>query len=83
MILIYLVGHSARFGLSLPTLGTLYNINERMVDFMTITLKANNENEMRFFEKGLKEQGFTKTSDCMWAKIYRKDNTEYVISREY
>ena len=50
---------------------------------MTITLKANNENEIRFFEKGLKEQGFTKTSDCMWAKIYRKDNTEYVISREY
>ena len=50
---------------------------------MIITLKANNENEMRFFEKGLKQQGFTKTSDCMWAKIYRKDNTEYVISREY
>ena len=50
---------------------------------MTITLKANNENEMRFFEKGLKEQGFTKANDCMWAKIYRKDNTEYVISREY
>ena len=59
------------------------NIKRKAVDFMTITLKANNENEMRFFEKGLKQQGFTKTSDCMWAKIYRKDNTEYVISREY
>ena len=27
---------------------------------MTITLKANNENEMRFFEKGLKEQASQK-----------------------
>ena len=63
---------------------TYYKTHKRKaVDFMTITLKANNESEMRFFEKGLKEQGFTKTSDCMWSKIYRKDNTEYVISREY
>lgn len=50
---------------------------------MTITIKAINENEMRFFEKGLKEQGFTKTSDCMWAKVYTKNNTEYIITREY
>ena len=50
---------------------------------MTITINAMNENEMRFFEKGLKEQGFTKTSDCMWAKVYTKNNTEYIITREY
>lgn len=50
---------------------------------MTITIKAMNENEMKFFEKGLKEQGFTKTSDCMWAKVYTKNNTEYIIIREY
>lgn len=50
---------------------------------MTIKIKAMNENEMRFFEKGLKEQGFIKTSDCMWAKIYAKNNTEYIIAKEY
>lgn len=50
---------------------------------MTITIKAMDENEMRFFEKGLKEQGFAKTSDCMWAKVYTKNNTEYIITREY
>lgn len=27
---------------------------------MNITMKANNESEMRFFEKGLKELGFKK-----------------------
>ena len=49
----------------------------------TITMKANNENEMRFFENGLKNQGFTKVSDCMWAKVYEKENMQYVIEREY
>ena len=48
---------------------------------MKITIKPNNENEMKFFEKGLKEHGFVKTSDCMWVKIYRKNNTEYIIER--
>lgn len=50
---------------------------------MKIVLRAISENEMRFFEKGLKEQGFTKTSDCMWAKIYTKNHIEYVVIREY
>lgn len=50
---------------------------------MAITLKAMNENEMKFFEKGLKESGFAKINDCMWVKIYIKDNTEYVITREF
>lgn len=50
---------------------------------MTVTVKAMNENEMRWIENGLKEQGFTKTNDCMWAKIYTKNNTQYVITREF
>lgn len=49
----------------------------------TITLKPNCENEMRFFEKGLKDTGFTKTNDCMWAKIYRKGNLEYIVERDF
>lgn len=53
------------------------------MDMTTLTLKANSESEMRFFENGLKKFGFTKTSDCMWAKIYTKGNTEYVITREW
>jgi len=48
-----------------------------------IELKATNESEMNFYEKGLKELGFTKTNDCMWVKIYKRDNLEYVITREY
>lgn len=48
-----------------------------------ITLKATSENEMKFFENGLKQLGYEKTSDCMWAKIYTKDNSEYVVKREY
>lgn len=50
---------------------------------MKITLIANSADEMRIFEVGLKSQGFIKTSDCMWVKIYTKNNVEYVISREY
>ena len=53
------------------------------MDMTTLTLKANSESEMRLFENGLKKFGFTKTSDCMWAKIYTKGNTEYVITREW
>lgn len=49
----------------------------------TVTLKAMSENEMRFFEAGLKEHGFKKTRDCMWAKIYTKNNIEYVVTREF
>ncbi len=49
----------------------------------TIKLKAMNENEMKFYEVGLKKLGYVKTNDCMWAKIYKKDNLEYVITREY
>ncbi len=50
---------------------------------MTIKLNAMNENEMRWMGKSLKEQGFTKTADCMWTKIYSKENTEYVLIREW
>lgn len=50
---------------------------------MTITIKAMNENEMTWIENGLKEQGFKKISDCMWAKIYERNNTHYVITREF
>lgn len=48
-----------------------------------IELRTMNEIEMKFYEKGLKELGFTKTNDCMWVKIYKKENLEYIISREY
>lgn len=41
------------------------------------------EEMQRVFEAGLKSTGYTKTADCMWAKIYKKDDTEIVIHREW
>ena len=31
----------------------------------------------------LKETGYTKANDCMWIKIYTKNNNEIVLTREY
>ena len=56
---------------------------EEDINMKQITLKATSENEMKFFENGLKQLGYEKTNDCMWAKIYTKDNSEYVVKREY
>lgn len=50
---------------------------------MRITMKAMNENEMFWIEKGLKSLGFTKISDCMWAKVYTNGKSEYVVTREF
>lgn len=41
------------------------------------------EEEQKKFEAKLKLDGFKKTADCMWAKIYTKDNFEIVINREW
>lgn len=49
----------------------------------TIVMTANNESEMKWMEKGLLSTGYIKVSDCMWSKIYRKGNMEYIINREY
>ena len=46
-------------------------------------IKANNENELREIERKMKETGYTKTNDCMWAKIYTKGNMEIVVTREF
>ena len=52
---------------------------------MTITLKAMNEHEMNFFERGLKALGYTKTNDSMWAEIYENENEnyQYVLIRNF
>ena len=46
-------------------------------------IKAYTENEMRDAERKLKETGYAKTNDCMWAKIYTKNNNEIVLTREF
>lgn len=48
-----------------------------------IEFKAMNEKEMRAYEREFKNNGFKKTSDCMWVKIYEKENMQAVLSREY
>ena len=46
-------------------------------------VKAINEKHLREIERKLNETGYTKVSDCMWAKIYTKGNIEIVVTREY
>lgn len=46
-------------------------------------IKAYTEKEMRDTERKLKETGYTKTNDCMWVKIYAKNNNEIVLTKEY
>ncbi|MBO5971341.1 MAG: hypothetical protein J6S14_22940 [Clostridia bacterium] len=50
---------------------------------ITTYVKANTEAEQRDIEKKLSQTGYTKTSDCMWTKIYTKGNNEIVVNREW
>ena len=47
------------------------------------TFEIRTEDEMRAAEKELKNKGYKKISDCMWAKIYTDGNTEITLTREY
>lgn len=55
----------------------------KVKDMLRTEIKAYTENEMRCTERKLKETGYTKANDCMWAKIYKKNNNEIVLTREY
>jgi hypothetical protein len=55
----------------------------RVKDMLRTEVKANNEKELREIERKLKETGYTKIADCMWAKIYAKGNNEIVVTREF
>ena len=46
-------------------------------------VKANTEIEMREIETKLKQTGYMKISDCMWAKIYEKNNNMIIVEREF
>lgn len=46
-------------------------------------IKAYTENEMREIERKLKVTGYAKTNDCMWVKIYTKNNNQIVLTREF
>lgn len=46
-------------------------------------IKAYTEKDMRDTERKLKETGYAKTNDCMWVKIYTKNNNEIVLIKEY
>lgn len=46
-------------------------------------VKTNNENEQRTTIEKLTSTGYTKTSDCMWAKVFTKGNLEVVVTREW
>ena len=41
------------------------------------------EIDMKEEEENLKRYGYVKTSDCMWTKIYKKNNVTVVLNREY
>lgn len=46
-------------------------------------IKANTQEEQREIERKLKETGYTKIADCMWVKIYTKNNNEITVEREW
>ena len=46
-------------------------------------VKANTEVEMKEIETKLKQTGYTKTSDCMWSKIYEKNQNMIIVEREF
>lgn len=46
-------------------------------------IRTKTENEQKNIEKKLKETGYNKIADCMWVKIYIKNNNEIAIIREY
>jgi hypothetical protein len=46
-------------------------------------IKVYTEREQREVERKLHETGYNKTLDCMWAKIYIKNNNEIVVNREW
>lgn len=50
---------------------------------ITTYVEANTKAEQREIEKKLRQTGYTKTSDCMWVKIYTKGNNEIVVNREW
>lgn len=50
---------------------------------MRTEVKAYTENEQREIERKLRETGYRKTADCMWAKVYNNGNLEVIVSREF
>ena len=48
-----------------------------------LKIKMWNEKVMAENERNIKEYGYTKTSDCMWVKIYEKGNSQVTLIREY
>ena len=50
---------------------------------MKLEFKAMSEKEGRVYERELKNNGFRKASDCMWVKIYEKENLQVSVLREY
>ena len=50
---------------------------------ITTYVRANTEAEQREIEKKLRQTGYTKTNDCMWAKVYVKGSNEIIVNREW
>ena len=47
-------------------------------------IKVYNEKEEKTVIQGLKIDGYKKTHDCMWVKIYEKPNGDTItVTREY
>ena len=52
-------------------------------DMIRTEIKTYTEREQREVERKLQETGYNKIADCMWAKIYTKNNNEIVVNREW
>ena len=88
MLLTYLLNYAifistAKQKAVTPTKNEPPPIKRRYKDMIRTEIKAYTEKEMRDTERKLKETGYTKTNDCMWVKIYTKNNNEIVLTKEY
>ena len=48
-----------------------------------VTINCYTEKDMNYNISQMKRYGYTKTSDCMWAKIFEKGESKVVLTREY
>ena len=48
-----------------------------------VELRCYDEKEMDYHKSQLKRYGYSKTNDCMWVVIYKKDNSEVTLIREF
>lgn len=48
-----------------------------------VEINCYTEEDMMYHVSQLKRYGYTKTADCMWTKIFEKDDNMVILNREF